>query len=261
MVWTIIAKDLWFKYSSDYVLREANIRIDPCIITAIVGATGSGKTTLLFLLSGLLEPTRGEIYYNGKPLREILPATRKHIGILFQDPSDQLFNSTVYDEIAYSLRTLGLHEDVIKERVLKTAEILGLGQMLHKRPYTLSLGEKKKVALASIIVYDPDILFLDEPLANLDYNNSSLLERLILNLKKQCKNIVITTHSIEFALRVGDVIYSIVNGRLIGPFDPLYFLEKGILEARLPEPLVYRVCRKLRFKPVEVLKLIRDMEE
>ncbi len=258
MVWTIIAEDLWFKYNGNYVLREASIRVDPGNITAIVGATGSGKTTLLLLLSGLLEPIKGEIYYNDKPLREILPLVRKHIGVLFQDPNDQLFNSTVYDEIAYSLRTLGLHEDIIKESVFKVAETLELKHLLHKRPYTLSMGEKKKVALASTIVYDPDILFLDEPLANLDYNNSLLLERIILSFKKQHKNIVITTHSIEFALRVGDVIYSIVNGRLIGPFDPLYFLEKGILETKLPEPLVCRVCRRLGLKPAEILKLIRD---
>ncbi len=259
MEWNIVARNIWFKYSgSEYVLRNTNITIDPGSITVIVGPTGSGKTTLLLILSGLLKPSKGAVYYNGRLLQEILPDIRKHIGVLFQDPNDQLFNSTVYDEIAYSLRTLGLSEDDVRSRVFLVSRLLGIEHLLGKRPYSLSMGEKKKVALASIIVYDPDILFLDEPLANLDYSNSRLLEKIIFDFKKSRKNIVVTTHSIEFALRIGDKIYGIVDGEVRGPYSPLEFIEKGLETLNASIPLVFEVCGRMGLKPTDIIKMIRN---
>ncbi len=262
MEWTIVAKGLWFKYGRDdnYILRGVDIKVEPAKTTIIVGATGSGKTTLLLLLAGLLEPAKGEIYYNNELLRDLLPTIRRHIGVLFQDPNDQLFNSTVYDEIAYSLRTLGIEEYIIREKVERAANILKIDDLLDKRPYTLSMGEKKKVAFASIIVYDPDILFLDEPLANLDYANSKLLENIIMDFKRD-KTILVATHNIEFALRVGDLIYGIVNGRVIGPFHPVDFVEKGVKGVGLGEPLVHRICKEAGLDSNSILRLIRDMRE
>ncbi len=259
MEWNIVARNIWFKYSgSEYVLRNTNITIDPGSITVIVGPTGSGKTTLLLILSGLLKPSKGTVYYNGRLLQEVLPDIKKHIGVLFQDPNDQLFNSTVYDEIAYSLRTLGLSEDDVRSRVFLVSRLLGIEHLLGKRPYSLSMGEKKKVALASIIVYDPDVLFLDEPLANLDYSNSRLLEKIILDFKKSHKNVVVTTHSIEFALRIGDKIYGIVNGEVRGPYSPLEFIEKGLDTLNASMPLVFEVCGRAGLKPTDIIKMIRN---
>ncbi len=259
MEWNIVARNIWFKYSgSEYILRNANITIDPGNITVIVGPTGSGKTTLLLILSGLLKPSKGAVYYNGRLLQKVLPDIKKHIGVLFQDPNDQLFNSTVYDEIAYSLRTLGLSEDDVRSRVFLVSRLLGIEHLLGKRPYSLSMGEKKKVALASIIVYDPDVLFLDEPLANLDYSNSRLLEKIILDFKKSHKNVVVTTHSIEFALRIGDKIYSIVDGEVRGPYSPLEFIEKGLETLNASIPLVFEVCGRTGLKPTDIIKMIRN---
>ncbi len=259
MEWNIIARNIWFKYSgNEYVLRNANITIDPGSITVIVGPTGSGKTTLLLILSGLLKPFKGMVYYNGRLLQEVFPDIKKHIGVLFQDPNDQLFNSTVYDEIAYSLRTLGLSEDDVRSRVFLVSRLLGVEHLLSKRPYSLSMGEKKKVALASIIVYDPDVLFLDEPLANLDYSNSRLLEKIILDFKRSRKNVVVTTHSIEFALRIGDKIYGIVDGEVRGPYSPLEFIEKGLDTLNASMPLVFEVCGRMGLKPTDIIKMIRN---
>ncbi len=260
MKWVIEARNLWFSYTKrKNVLKDVNIRAVSGKITVIVGATGSGKTTLLFLLSGLLEPDKGIVYYNDKPLREILEDVKKHIGVLFQDPNDQLFNSTVYDEIAYSLRTLELNEEEIEEKVVRTARFLGIEDILGEKPYELSMGEKKKVALASIMVYDPDILFLDEPLANLDYNNSLLLEEIISEYRKLGKNIIVSTHNLEFALRIGDIIYGLVDGLVIGPFTPLEIVEKGFKNIGLPEPLIYKLCRKLGLEPKDIVELIRKI--
>lgn len=260
MKWVVRAENLWFSYDGRvYAVRESSLEALPGEVTVVMGPTGCGKSTLLLLLAGLLKPVRGVVYYNSDPLYKLTPGIRRYIGVLFQDPDDQLFNATVYDEIAFSLRTLGLSESLVHERVARVSEVLGIKNLLDKQPYSLSVGEKKRVALASIIVYDPWVLLLDEPTANLDYNGVKLVKQVVLDAKRTGKTVVVTTHDTDFALEVADKIYLMDNGVVRENVRPDQLLSKNLISRYgLKPPSILKLVDKLGVKPAEVLEIIRD---
>lgn len=260
MKWFIRAENLWFSYDGRVsVIRGANLEIPPGEIVVIMGHTGCGKTTLLLLLAGLLKPSSGIIYYNGEPLEKLLPSIRRYIGFLFQNPDDQLFNSTVYDEIAYSLRTLGLSENDIHMKVTSISKLLGLESLLNKPPYSLSIGEKRRVTLASILVYNPQILILDEPIANLDYEGIMLVNKIIRDFKSKNNTVVISTHDIDFALEIADRVFLMSKGVVEGPFKPIDLLSRDLIERyKLKPPLVLKLAEKLGISLDRVLEVIRN---
>jgi len=230
--------DIWFKYSDDYVLRGVSGRVEKGKAIAIVGPTGSGKSTLLYVLSGLLEPEKGEVLLDGKRL------AKKDVGLLFQIPDDQLFNPTVFDEISFALRTLGLNESVIKERVDDIAKRLGLTDLLHKSPFTLSVGQKKAVALASILVYNPKVLLLDEPSANVDRIRYEILIRTLSEELSKGKIVVITTHDIDVALELSHEICELEEGKL-RCWDKKRYLNERIKESPVPIKISLRTLLEL----------------
>lgn len=195
-------------------LRNISIDIPASTITCIIGPNGSGKSTLLLIMAGLLKPTRGEVYYMGAPLIERLPEARRRFGVLFQNPEIMMINPTVYDEIAYGPRQL-YDEKTTDEKVRKTAELLGITHLLDRPTVSLSFGEKKLVALASILSYDPEILLLDEPFSNLHPEKKRIIKDIIEELVIEGKTIVITspgeTHE---DIRCERKIY-IENGRIV----------------------------------------------
>ena len=149
------------------VLKEASFNADKGEIVTIIGPNGSGKTTLLMIAAGLLDPSKGTVYIEDKTLKEQLPRIRSRIGLVFQEPDDQLFNATVYEELAFTLRQLHSSIEEVDETVIEITKKFKLEEIIDKPPYRLSIGEKRIVALASVIAYNPDILLLDEPTANL----------------------------------------------------------------------------------------------
>ncbi len=261
--WSISARNLWFSYDGrTWVLRGVSLEVKPGEVVVVMGPTGCGKTTLLLLLAGLLKPSKGEVYYNSKPLQSLLPSIKRYIGFLFQDPDDQLFNPSVYDEIAFSLRTLGLGEDKIRERVHSIARTLGLTSVLKRQPYRLSVGEKKKVALASILVYDPSILFLDEPTANLDYSTTVFIEKLIVEAKSKGKTVIIASHDLDFTLRIADKIYVLVNGSIASEHKPVELFSKSKLVGYGLKPTsIVEVVEELRLDKSMVLEIIRRLKQ
>jgi len=144
-------------------LINVNIKIPEKSIVAITGANGSGKSTLLMLLAGLLDPQEGRIKFRGMDIKGLGYKLRREVGIVFQDPDDQLFASTVYDDIAFGLRLLKLSEEDVKAKVHKVARELGIEHLLDKPPYRLSGGEKRRAALATTLILNPSVLLLDEP--------------------------------------------------------------------------------------------------
>ncbi len=259
MEWHIEVKDLWFSYiKGEYVLKGTNFEAKPGEITALVGPTGCGKSTLLLIIAGLLKPLKGEVYYNGNPLSSILPNIRRYIGLLFQDPDAQLFNSTVYDEIAYALRSLGWKEEV-RAKALSIATNLGLRKLLHRPPFRLSVGEKKKVALASILVYDPNVLLLDEPTANLDGHSVSVVKNTILNAKDERKTVIIALHDIGFVVQVADVIYVMCDGEIKRRCRVYELLDDEVIkEVNLPLPVFARVLKRMNIDVKDLIRFIRE---
>lgn len=187
---------VWFRYpgSDGYVLRNASLSVERGDSLAIVGENGSGKSTLLMVTAGLLRPERGRVLFEGKDLRSLVPDVRRRIGIVFQDPDDQLFNSTVYDELAYTLRQLGWSEADVRRRVLEVAGALGLTRVLERHPFKLSYGEKKLVAIASAIAHEPDVLMLDEPTAYLSGSSSRLVTGLVARMLEEGRTLIAVSH-------------------------------------------------------------------
>ncbi len=207
-------REAWFSYDEP-VLRGASLCVRRGELGVLVGPMGSGKSTLLYALAGLLELEKGELTLDGKPFSE---EDRKKVGILFQNPEDQLFNATVYDEIAYSLRTMGLDEEEERKRVLAVARELGIESLLNKNPFKLSYGQKKLVALASITVYEPEYLLLDEPTTNLDKNSYKIMMKVALE-----RGALVATHELDWLL-LSDVVYVMKNGEVV-KLDPLEALN------------------------------------
>jgi cobalt/nickel transport system ATP-binding protein len=243
------------------ILKEATFNANKGEIVAIIGPNGSGKTTLLMVAAGLLDPSKGNVYVEEKPLRDQLPKIRSRIGLVFQEPDDQLFNPTVYEELAFALRQLLNSTEEVDERVKKITKDFDLKEMINKPPYRLSIGEKRIVALASVIAYDPDILLLDEPTANLSSGPIKAIEEILQEAKESGKVVVIASHDVEFVASVSDRIYVINRGVIIGGINTRSILsdDSMLTIADMNPPLVLQTLRELGLKSEDTPMTIREL--
>lgn len=169
---------------------------------SVLGTNGSGKSTLLKMLDGLYFPQKGEVSFRGEPLTEALAASgffRERVGFVFGEPDVQLFSPTVFDEVSFGPLQLGLSRDVVKTRASEVMDMLGLTPLKDRSPHTLSGGEKRKVAIASVLSINPEVLLLDEPTNGLDPRTQVWLFELLEELKRLKKTIVIATHDLSLA--------------------------------------------------------------
>jgi cobalt/nickel transport system ATP-binding protein len=192
-------------------LAGVDLTIDPGERLAILGANGSGKSTLLKVLAGLAEPTQGEVAAFGERIsggalsdEAVAQRFRRRVGMVFQSADAQLFNPTVRDEVAFGPLHLDLPHDEIVGRVEDTLAMLGLGALAERAPYNLSGGEKKKVALASVLSINPEVLMLDEPTNGLDPRTQEWLIELLATLNRAGKTIVVATHQLDVLERLVD---------------------------------------------------------
>ncbi|OXT09241.1 nickel ABC transporter ATP-binding protein [Thermoanaerobacterium thermosaccharolyticum] len=176
----------------------------------ILGANGSGKSTLLKLMDGLIKPDKGDILAFGKSILNMKNDEeyefRRKVGYLFQDSDVQLFNTSVFDEVAFAPLQIGLEIKDVKSMVDKTLESFGLEKLRDRPPHRLSGGEKKKVALASIMVINPEVLLLDEPTNGLDPRSRKWLINMLINLGNRGKTLIISTHDLDLAKSLADRI-------------------------------------------------------
>lgn len=255
-------ENVYFKYPDGVeVLKNISLTASRGEVVAIIGPNGSGKTTLLMIAAGLLEPSKGLVLLNDKPLKKQLPEARRRIGLVFQDPDDQLFNPTVYDEIAFTLRQLLPTEKDVDIRVNEVAEKFKLGNILDKPPYKLSIGEKRRVTLASILAYNPEVLLLDEPTANLSSKYIEEVEGIIVEAREASKTIIVASHDVEFIARVADRIYILTNGTTIGGLSAKSILmdESLLALADMKPPLVLQTLRLLKINLGEEALTIKDL--
>ena len=190
-------------------LSGVNLEIRAREQISVLGANGSGKSSLLHVLNGLVFPQRGEIRFLGRPLTEDILRNqefnslfRRTVGLVFQNSDIQLFSPTVRDEIAFGPIQLGLSKDQIEERVNDLLEMLSIESLSDRPPYQLSGGEKKKVAIASSLAINPDVLLLDEPTSGLDPKTQSWLVDLLEELHRAGKTIVTATHDLGIVERI-----------------------------------------------------------
>lgn len=209
---TFSLKDVRFSYDTDPVLDIPSLEIPANRITVFIGENGSGKTTLLKLLNGLLKPGAGLLDYNGIPLREEnLRYLRSRSVLVHQDP--YLFGGSVFANVAYGLKIRKLDHGEIRKRVAEALETLACGGFENRRASDLSGGERQRVAIARALVLEPEVLFLDEPTANIDPDFVPELEHLLGKLKHRGTTILISSHHLPFAYRTGDTLWNIEGGR------------------------------------------------
>jgi cobalt/nickel transport system ATP-binding protein len=194
-----------FRYKDILALRDINLKVDKGEAIALVGPNGSGKSTLLKLINGIVFPECGVYSFNGveitsKKLQDskFSKLFHKRVGFVFQNSDSQLFCSTVYEEVAFAPIQMGLEEQEIEKRVSDCLNLLNIESLRNRTPYTLSGGEKKRVAIASVLSHNPDVLVLDEPMNGLDPKTKRFLRELLMKLNNSGKTIICSTHDFEY---------------------------------------------------------------
>lgn len=221
-----------YRYHQVPALNGLSMQVARGERVALLGANGSGKSTLLRLLAGLAFPECGKISFFGQPLTEsalqdeaFFFSFRRRVGVVFQNPDVQLFNPSVFDEVAFGPLQLRLPTEQVRERVEAALESMGIAHLRDRAPHRLSGGEKKRVALASVLVTDPEVLLLDEPSAALDPLSQSQIVSLLASWKNGAKTVITATHDLDTLEDVADRCYVFQAGRIAGEGTPLQVLH------------------------------------
>lgn len=238
--------DYTYAGSSQPALQNLTLRIPTGKRCALIGQNGCGKTTLFLLANCLYKPQQGLVRWQGQPLkydRASLMALRQHVGLVFQDPEQQLVASTVEEDISYGLCNLGLPEAEIAQRVGEAIDAFGLTELIHRPVHHLSLGQKKRVSLADVMVMQPKLLLLDEPTAYLDRRHT---RELMLNLKQiwaSGTTILMATHDLDLVYSWADWVFVVDRGQQVLEGTPQdVFAHRDVLETlHLGVPQVFDV--------------------
>ena len=246
-------KDVFFKYQNfgmdskngTSVLTNVSLTITQGTLIGIVGASGSGKTTLLQIMNGLLKPNSGHVlldnqtaYYKGESFLD----WHKKVGLVSQFPEIQFFENTIFDEIAYGLRNRNISENDIETRIKKVLRELDL-DLINAReetPFQLSQGQKRRIAIASILVMNPEIIIFDEPTSALDFTGIKIISKLISKLHQQNRTVIMASHDMDFIYHLVDRIIALHKGKIIFDGSKKAFFSNNNLvsESKLELPRI-----------------------
>jgi len=224
----IAVRDLHVCYpDSPPVLRGLELNIREGERVAAIGPNGAGKTTLFLSLCGVIRPDRGNITLFGQPVD--VGAFRPELGLVFQNPSDQLFCATVWDDVAFGAQNMGLSDGEVERRVVRALEVTGMMELAQRPPHHLSGGQKRMVAIAGIIAMQPRVVIYDEPSANLDLRAR---RRLIDFLQQSEETMVISSHDLELLIEVCDRVVLIDQGHVVADGLPREIMgDRELMEA------------------------------
>lgn len=244
-------KDLHFSYKKgEEILKGLNLTIDERS-TAIIGQNGAGKTTFVKLLKGLLRPTQGSILFNGQDISNMtVAAIAKDIGLVFQNPNDQIFKNSVLDEVMFGPLQIGMSKGQAEEQARKALEMVGLSGTEKINPYDLGLSNRKMVSIAAIVAMDTKVVIFDEPTIAQDYIGKQRIQRIMKNLQKEHKIVISILHDMDFVAETFDraIVFAKGNALLDGDTKSV-FKEKEILEkAYLEQPHTMQLCYGLGYK-------------
>jgi energy-coupling factor transport system ATP-binding protein len=233
-------------------LDGVSLSINKGEFVAIVGENGAGKTTLVKHVNGLLKPATGSVSVDGRDTHSVSTAQlARKVGIAFQNPNHQLFSDSVENEVTFALRNFGFDETLIQERVTWALGFFSLEQYRKSSPLILSGGEKKRLTLASILAWDPEVVVLDEPTVGQDAIQKEKLGEIIKTLISTGKTIIVVSHDVEFLWSLQPRLVVMKQGRIVedGPCS-LVMLDGGLLTgARVSQPQLVRLYGALRVKP------------
>lgn len=251
-------KNLSYTYpDGTHALKNINMEIYKGQKVAIMGPNGAGKSTLFSHFNGLTEPTSGYVEIDGKAIkydRDTLLEVRQKVGIVFQDPNDQLFAPTVKEDVAFGPMNLGLDYEEVERRVDEALTMVGMEQYMDKTPHHLSGGQQKRVAIAGIIAMRPEIMILDEPTAGLDPEGVEKVLDILNNLNKEGMSIVISSHDIEMVNEFAEKIFVLNNGEILesGDKHEIFSNKELLKKAHLKAPITTEILYTLKEKGYNV---------
>lgn len=253
--WVIEAQDVSFTYDGNdaKALDGLSLKIRRGAKVAFMGGNGSGKSTFFLCLNGIRKPDRGKIWIDGSSIsytRKGLLDVRSKVGIVFQEPDNQLFSASVYEEVSFGILNLGADEETAKREVEHVLAELEITPFQDRPVHALSGGQKKQVAVADILVMHPEVMILDEPVAALDPKHTRKVQEIVEGLSKKGITVLMATHDIDYAYAWSDEIVLMKNGKVIrqGTPDEVCSDETVLKEAGLELPVVVRVYERMRQK-------------
>jgi len=229
-------------------LKGVSLVVQNGEFAAIMGQNGAGKTTLVKHFNGLFKPTKGRVLVDGVETKKVSVATlARNVGFVFQNPDHQLFSETVEEEVAFALKNFGFTESITKKRVTWALNLLGLTQYRKTSPFMLSGGERKRVALASVMAADPKILILDEPTIGQDYQQKEKLRQFILQMQTQEKTVIIVTHDVEFVAECNPRVLLMRDGKIVAEGEAQKILTdpEVLIQASIVPPQIAQIFLQL----------------
>ncbi len=249
-------ENLYYHYPTrtDYALQDINLSIEKGEFLAIIGQNGSGKTTLIKHFNGLLKPSQGKVYIEGKDTTS-LPTSEiaRSVGYVFQNPDHQIFAENVIDEVSFGPKNLGFSEERIKANVKLVLDEMGLTGKEEDMPFQLSRGQRQRLAVASVLAMEPSILIIDEPTTGQDWKESIVLMNLVKQLNDNGHTCIVTTHNMNlvslFARRV--IVMKSAQILIDSSTETVFSQVDDLLSAGIKPPEVYYMVQKLlpNYKP------------
>jgi energy-coupling factor transporter ATP-binding protein EcfA2 len=251
-----------YETRSVQALREVSLDIHERDFVAILGQNGSGKTTLAKHFNGLLEPSQGEVLVAGRPAADMSRVELARIvGYVFQNPDHQIFANTVREEVGFSLKMAGLEPDAVEKRVGEALEVVGLPGYEDEVPFVLTKGQRQRVAVASILATQPQVIILDEPTTGLDYRSQRSMMNMLTSLNRQGHTIIIITHSMWVASEYAERAIILKDGAvaLDGPTRAVFAEEDKLAETALRPPTLLRLGNWLGTRSLTLEKMVEEL--
>lgn len=251
----IETKNLCYSYGDEkLVLDNISIAIPKGKITAVLGGNGAGKSTLFLNLNGVLKPKKGEVFFDGQKVKydkNGILEMRKRVGIVFQDPNDQLFSSSVRKDISFGAINMGLDMEEVKARVEQVIAQTGISEYVDSPTHALSFGQKKRVAIAGVLVMKPEVIILDEPTAGLDPTGVSEILQLLTKVKEDTGvSVIIATHEMDIVPIYCDYAYVMDYGKIVleGNINDILLLPDQLRTHSLRLPRIAHLMEILKNK-------------
>lgn len=258
-------KDVSFYYPNGYrAVENISMSFEKGEKVAIIGQNGAGKTTTVKLMNGLLKPSNGEVLVDGESTAGKTTASiARKVGYVFQNPDDQIFQDTIYKEIAFGLKNRNLRKEEIDRKVKEAAKMCGLNTCLEEHPYNLSYSKRKFITIAAIVAMDPQVLILDEPTAGQDRRSTELLGEIMNRLTEQNKTVITITHDMEFVVKEFKRVIVMAEKRKREDASPreIFWNLELLKLSNLKQPYICRLANAIGYQNIMTIQEMIEVDK